>query len=344
VSPPAAPLGDDGGLMRAGMVRRLVAMLDRHGRGAVDGLLATTGLRRGELDDPDTLVNLRRCVELVEAAAALDPDIGLRYAGEMSWKDLGALGYVLLHSPTLGAAFGNLRRYITINQSRGGIELEVGARVSRVLRPTDPAFGDGLQVALLSLGLYTRLARDGLGEPGWTPRAVELRHPRPRAVASYQRFFGAPLSFGHGRDALVLATAELRRPFRTADADLLPILLRHADESLARMPAAGDLAAAVRRLVIDALTAGDATIERVADGLGLSARSLQRRLQETGVSYQALVDATRLDLARRYVADPALSLTETAFLLGYADLSAFSRAFRRWTGKSPQHFRRRDVS
>jgi AraC-like DNA-binding protein len=95
----------------------------------------------------------------------------------------------------------------------------------------------------------------------------------------------------------------------------------------------------VRRAVIAAISTGDPTIDNVAGRLGQSVRSLQRRLQADR-SFKELVEETRLDLAQRYLADPELTLTETAFLLGYSDLSAFSRAFKRWTGKTALDVRR----
>lgn len=330
------------GLMRAGLVRRLLTLLDGHHGLSPAALLDETGLGRGELDRGDTLVSIQRAVALLDSAARAtgDATLGLRLATAMQWNDFGVLGYVLVHSPTLGAAFGNLRRYIAIHQTRGGIDLEVGPRVARVLRPTDAILGQSDQVVDLSLAMYTRLARDGLGEPRWTPRAVCFRRRRPRSTAVHTRWFGAPLSFGQPRDALVLDSAELRRPFRAADPGLYPILLAQADTTLAGSPGRGEVGGDVRQLVVGALGAGDVTIEAVAGRLGVAPRSLQRRLRDVGLSFQMLLAEARLDLARRHLADPSLTLTETAFLLGYADLSAFSRAFRRWTGKSPQAFRR----
>ena len=100
----------------------------------------------------------------------------------------------------------------------------------------------------------------------------------------------------------------------------------------------------VRRVVASSLRSGDINIEHIAMRLGTSARTIQRRLQERGRSFKDLVAETRLALSRRYLANSSLSLTETAFLLGYSELSAFSRAFRRWTGVSALEFRRRTAA
>jgi AraC-like DNA-binding protein len=106
------------------------------------------------------------------------------------------------------------------------------------------------------------------------------------------------------------------------------------------VPAGDDFANTVRSVVIGALAAGDATIEHAAVRLGLGTRSIQRRLQATGTSFSQVVEDARRELARRYLGDPAITITEAAFLLGYSELSAFSRAFRRWTGQTAADFRR----
>jgi AraC-like DNA-binding protein len=125
----------------------------------------------------------------------------------------------------------------------------------------------------------------------------------------------------------------------TADPELLPALVRHADDCLAKLQRVDDFRGAVRRLVIESLRGGDASVEGVAARLGMSPRSVQRRLQTLGQPFKDLVAEARLALSKRYLEDPSLSLTDAAFLLGYSDLSAFSRAFRRWTGQSALELR-----
>src|SRR5262245_32761286 len=101
-----------------------------------------------------------------------------------------------------------------------------------------------------------------------------------------------------------------------------------------------DFVAKVTRMVVSMLSTGDGNVERVADRLGVSRRTLQRRLRDCGAVFNDIVTNTRLELSSLYLGDASLTLTEVAFRLGYSDLSAFSRAFRRWTGRSPIRFRR----
>ncbi|MBK9033145.1 MAG: AraC family transcriptional regulator [Myxococcales bacterium] len=331
------------GLVRAGITRGLGAYLARYPGLSIDELMQRAGIGPEELVDPDAMLSLAGCMELLERAVVLTGDaaLGLGFAAQLPWKDLGVLGYVVLNSPTVGAAFTHLGRYLAIQQTTGAATLDVGPNLATVTRRvSDPSAATSAQAGELALAMYTRVVRDGTGDPTWAPRAVRFRHPRPASVRAQEQFFAAPVHYGDDHDALVFPAADLRRPMRTADADLLPILLHHADACLASLPAADDLLGAVRRLVVPALGSGEVTMDAIAARLGVSPRSLQRHLQDRGQSFTELVAETRLHLARRYLADLGLSLTECAFLLGYADLSAFSRAFRRWTGQSALAFRR----
>jgi AraC-like DNA-binding protein len=328
--------------VRAGIVRGLRRYLGEYRGVSVDRLLRDAGIS-GEPDgDPDARMHGRRFVELLERAAAEtgDPAFALRFVSQMPWQDLGVLGHVVLHSPTIGTAMTHACRYLAVQQTVGRGVIEAGRRDVRIVYTVTAAeISVHAQHSESVLAMCVRICREGTGDPSWAPRAVMLRHRAHASVDAHRRFFGAPLRFGARHDALVLAPADMRRPFRTADAGLLPTLLRHADELLARRRGE-DVIADVRREVIESLGQCEPSIESIAAALGVAPRSLQRRLQAHGRSFKDVVAEARLALARRYLGDPALSLTDAAFLLGYSDLSAFSRAFRRWTGTSPQMARR----
>ncbi len=127
-------------------------------------------------------------------------------------------------------------------------------------------------------------------------------------------------------------------PRRIAIGTLTPSA-KHREE-LTEFPVAHDLIDEVTRILVSLMSTGDGTIERVAEQLGISRRTLQRRLHECGALFADIVASKRLELSSRYLGDRSLTLTQVAFQLGYSDLSAFSRAFRRWTGRSPLAFRR----
>jgi AraC-like DNA-binding protein len=174
----------------------------------------------------------------------------------------------------------------------------------------------------------------------WRPLRVELAHPAPRSKAEHVRVFGAPVAFGARRSGLVLDAAVLDRPVPAADRRLLPLVERHLDELLAaRAPDA--FVAQVREAIAESLCDGSPSIRTLAKRTGMSVRTFQRRLDERGIVFRELVAEIRQELARRYLAESTTNLTEVAFLLGYSELSAFDRAFRRWTGSTPLAMRRR---
>jgi AraC-like DNA-binding protein len=126
-----------------------------------------------------------------------------------------------------------------------------------------------------------------------------------------------------------------------ADPSLCALLDRHARELLARYPREDSLVERIRTLMKGELNGGDASLEVVAERLGMSARTLQRKLQASGTSHQELLDEMRRDLAVRYLREPGMAVCEVAYLLGFSESSAFHRAFKRWTGTTPSEFRRR---
>jgi AraC-like DNA-binding protein len=329
---------------RAAIGAAFVRYLRAHHAAAVAAILRDARVDPASLDAPDAAIDLAALQRLLAGAARTTGDaaIGVRFAAQVPWSELGVLGFVLLHSPTVGAALGNAARYASLQNSAARITLTVDAGAAIVAYDVHgPERPD--QGAELTLALLTRICREAQGR-GWAPREIQLRHRAPADPRPQREYFAAPLRYGEPTDALLLDAADLRRPMHAADAALLPILLRHADDCLARMPRTDDLTADVRAAIATALRGGDASIAAVAAALATTPRTLQRRLADQGQRFAAIVDATRFALARRYLADPALSLTETAFLVGYHDLSAFSRAFRRWTGETALAARRRALS
>ena len=137
-------------------------------------------------------------------------------------------------------------------------------------------------------------------------------------------------------------TSDLDRPVRAANAALLTMFVQHADDALGRLDERGPVSRRLLQVLATRLQGGAPTLEQVARALAMSPRSLQRALRDEGMSYQALLDVARRDLAMRHLDAPDGSAAEVAFLLGFADASAFTRSFRRWTGSTPGAWRSRN--
>ena len=171
------------------------------------------------------------------------------------------------------------------------------------------------------------------------PTEVRFSHPAPRDTSAIEAFYKAPVRFDCPQSQLVLASAVLTTPLLKADPDLAAFFAHRADDLLERH-SEGGLAHRLRALLEGELGRGLPTLETAAARLGVSARTLRRRLQEEGTTFQDTLDETRCELAKRHLGEDKLALGEVAFLLGFSEPSAFHRAFKRWTGQTPLSYRR----
>ncbi len=263
------------------------------------------------------------------------------HAGETwSLSALGILTYAVLNAPTVGTALRNLDRYGRSHLQGGGILFATDSREARLryelaVADRELARQHVEAAAVVGVRIVRRLAGDD-----WRPRRVLFGHRRPRDVSEHERIFCCPLSFGHEANlSIVFDAAVLGNAVRGADRRLLPLVERHLEEVLAAL---GDdhWLQAVRGVIAEALCDGGPTLRAIAKRMGMSVRTLQRRLDDHDVLFKDLVAQIRRELAQRYLADGRANLTEVAFLLGYSELSGFDRAFRRWTGSTPLEARR----
>jgi AraC-like DNA-binding protein len=254
---------------------------------------------------------------------------------------VGLLAYIMRNSPNLGAAITNAMRYLRLHVDAAELSLAfAGPEVRLVYRLTDPSIPPSRHYNEVIMVCFLRFVRLGIDD-GWAPHEVQFCHGPPADVAPYQGLFGGPVRFDQSDNAMLFDRQLLSRPLRTADHQLLAILEEHAGAVLAELPVADDdLIGRLRQFVLDALPHDGAALSAAARALGMSTRTLQRRLQARGIVYAGLVDDVRRRLSDKYLADANLSLGEIAYLLGYSESSAFNRAYRRWTGRTPSADRR----
>jgi AraC-like DNA-binding protein len=182
---------------------------------------------------------------------------------------------------------------------------------------------------------------DRFGLPPAPLLEVELEYPRPEHASAIEAFFGVPCRFGSGRNALVTHVTSLDIPSKTADSRLHAVLARHAQDLVERTPRPARFSDRVRELVAQELNGGNPSLESIAARLKMSSSTVRRRLREEGITHRELTDDLRKQLAHRYLNDPELTVTQVAFVLGFSRLSAFTKAFQRWSGTSPAAYRRR---
>lgn len=309
-----------------------------------DALLAEVGLDRASLDDPDRRIPATAADGLWQAAFARsrDPNLALHAAERLELGAYRVIDHLAGHAPTLGRAFERIAAYFALVDPRAKIEIgEQGELWSIGIAATLP--GVALPLAAIEYtfaALYLR-TRAGLAID-YRPVQVDFAAAPPEAITEHQRVFGCPLRFAPEvrRSALLIRREDWERaPGRRTDPSLFEVLDQHAALLLAKLPPASPLLADVREAVGAELRDGEATLARVGKRLGMSGRTLQRRLDEHQLEFRAIVDEVAAELAKAYLRDPRLGLGEIAFLLGFADQSAFTRAFKRWTGMTPGRWR-----
>ncbi len=207
------------------------------------------------------------------------------------------------------------------------------------LYATEPAPAVATDVTFATL---LELGRRGTGQH-LAPARVELARPRPRGVDPLKDYFGCAIRYGAPQDKLVLKSADLDRPFPSHNPELLALLTPALADALGEIDASGSIGDQVRGVLKRSLAAGRPELADVARDLGMSERTLQRRITDEGSTFRDLLVQARQELGRTLLADPAADIGEVACLLGYQDASSFYRAFREWEGTTPHRWRAKNV-
>jgi AraC-like DNA-binding protein len=306
-----------------------------------DELLAEVGLERAILADPDRRIPATAADGLWQAAMvrSRDPDLALHAAERLEFGAYRVIDHLAAHAPTLGRSFERIAAYFGLVDPRAKIEIGVHDGLCSIgLAAAAP----GMKVPLPALeytfaALYLR-TRAGLGID-YRPARIDFAAARPSATTEHERVFGCPLRFDAEHSLLLIHREDWDRAPTRSDASLFEVLDQHAALLLAALPPTSPLLAELRQAISTELRDGEASLARVGKRLGMSGRTLQRRLDEQQLDFRAVVDEVAGELAKAYLHDRALGLGEVAFLLGFADQSAFTRAFKRWTGVTPGRWR-----
>jgi AraC-like DNA-binding protein len=311
-------------------------------------LLRAAGLSAAALADPDAYVPHTQEVRLWDEAARLtgDQDFGVHLAEWVARSPpdhFDVLTFALRSCPTLGESYRLAGRYIRLLHEGVYLSLEEEGERARLTHGHIPEQIGPRHPVEAMLALAVLHGRLGIGDD-LAPRAVYFMHPAPARVSEQERVFRAPVHYSRPRNELVLDRALLDRPQRHAEQRLLALLDRQLGALLSGLPESRRFKDRVARCMLDELPEREPSVATVAAKLHMSARSLQRRLQGEGTSFAEVLSDLRRDRALHYLQDPRISIGEVAFLLGFLDVTAFHRAFRRWTGSTPSEHRRSAAS
>jgi AraC-like DNA-binding protein len=304
-------------------------------------LLRRVGLTPELIADPEERLSVRSQIALLdEAAVALKDDcLGFTLALDHDPREIGLLYYVMASSQTLGDGLKRLARYSKVTNEalvfgyREGNRLVVSLNYSGV-----PRHSDRHQMEFCMFGLL-RICRLLTGQ-NLVPQHFSLSHYRSEAIPEMIRFVGTKVEFGADRDEFALNLDARELPLIHADPYLNDLLLKSCETALAdRRSDTSELRTKVENAISPLLPHGRVLAEAVARSLGMSERTLARRLSDEGLNFTEILQQLRRELALRYLDDRKLHVSKIAWLLGFHEVGAFTHAFKRWTGKTPRRMR-----
>lgn len=311
--------------------------------GDIDSIFGNAGIAPEMAGLPTLQLRLSAFITLFEEAArrTRQDNFGLWFGNQFTPRALGLWGYAAVSAPTMGSALETLVSLFPYQQ--GSSFLRCIRRKDGLLRLeyqiVAPDIVARRQDAELSLGMFLNVIRECCG-PKWAPEEVHFEHPRPQAWKEHESAFDAPVYFSQPTNALVFRSDILDRSMPARDLQLLAVMQTCMAQLGPSSPAANELYDRICAAIRMRLPNGYPTLEEIAHDLRISPGAVQRELSDRNVGYRDAVETTRRNLAEMYLQQRQLPLTEIALLLGYSELSAFSRAFTRWTGTSPRHYRR----
>lgn len=305
-------------------------------------VLAESGLTPEGLGEPANRISYTAMGRLFNRCVALTgcQHFGLLVGAREGLSNLGAVGFLVQHSPDVGTALRNLVSYMHHHQRGAVPTLATNAELSRlgyVIYQRNVVSTE--QICDGAIAVCANILRTLCG-PGFQPRAVSLSRPRPADPTPYRQVFGVLPQFSAEECSIAFPTAWLGQPVPDANPMLYRILQRQVQQMGGGV--ATGLAGVLRGMIRTLLIAGRCSADEAATLFGVHRRTLHRRLKAEGQTFEGIVDTARFELAQELLSETQGSLAQIAGTLGYAETSAFSRAFRRWSGATPTGWRERD--
>ncbi len=325
----------------SGVIARLACAHAREAGMQLPELLRRANLTSQQIGDRRARLAVRDQIRLLNLVAddLEDELLGFHLAQRCELRELGLLYYVGATSATLLDAMRRTARYSGLGNEGiaqrciDGRHFGINLRYVGVSRHLDRHQAEFWFTAATRI-LWRLSGRNYL------PDLVRFMHSRAQQPPELRGFFGGELEFGAAGDDMFFSRTVGQSPVVSADPYLNELLVRYCEEALAKRQAARTtFRSTVENTIVPLLPHGEVRAAQIARQLGMSQRTFTRRLGAEGLNFSALMDQLRLDLAQRYFADGEATISQIAWLLGYQDVSAFSKAFRRWTGKSPREAR-----
>lgn len=329
------------GVIALNVVNGLLATIDAEGFDAA-ALSARVGLGDTSLFEDSSFRPLATFTSLLEIAAILrdDPVLGFRLGKAFDFRRLGPMGELFLTAPTVGEALYKFTCYFSVLQSNTQCSLDVDnetARLSYLI--TDSTIRHRVQDANFTEIVFCSMLTALLGED-WRPSSVHFEHSPGAHIARYRPYLPCDLRFGERENAILFPARHLDVPIRYSDQNAHSHVETAIRELRTTEETRLDFSATIKAWITAALAnSGDIEIQAAAGDFGMSLRSFQRKLFETGVNYADLRNRVRIGLARALLASTDLPIPAIAEYLRYSETSAFSRSFKNLAGETPARFR-----
>jgi AraC-like DNA-binding protein len=269
--------------------------------------------------------------------------VGMELGQSIKPAYVGVLGYLTLSCDTVAEALQRFQRYQRLLHDGDTARLEI--RHDQACLCWSNQYGPSTQLSdeVLVMGMIANL-RAMTGQPDLQPTRINFVCAAPLSTQEYQQFVQCPIAFDQPQLELHFPVDYLRLSVTNSDPALKQLLEQQAQTLLSVLPQQVDFFDRLQQAMVKSVQGGEPTLETVARSLAMSRRTLHRRLQERGLVFKELLKAIRYQLARQYLAERHLTLAEIALLLGYSEQSAFSRAFRHWSGTTPLQYQKSVVS
>ncbi len=304
-------------------------------------ILKSAGLFQALIADANARIPAEKADALWERAYALADDslLALHAAEALPFGAYKVIDFLVANAPTVGEGLARVLHYFPIVDPRAKLTIAEQEGAFAITMESDQGElpGPAQEFTFAALVLRSRAC----SEIAWPLRCVNFTMDAPDEPSEHERIFGCPIRFGQASAQLVVDCETWDLPVRGANAALFGVLEEHAARLLSELPSAQppSLVDNVKATLREELGGGDVSAAHVAKRLGFGERTLQRRLGEINTTYLEVLAQAREEMACEYLREPGISLTEVAFLLGFAEQSSFTRAFKRWTGSSPGEWR-----
>jgi len=270
---------------------------------------------------------------------ALGPGFSIRVGQQMKMDDYGVLGLSWKTCSKAGEIFERCERYFKLLSNTYVFKVVKEAEVSNVHLFRDP-YRRGVALSNEATFSATVVVRQAMTETAIAPVRVAFKHTSPSDLSGYKEAFGCPIFFDQPQNIISYRTADLETRTAKADISLNKFLVERVEEATKGIKiSAAQISTDVENLIKDALPSGIPSVVQIGEQMGLSSRTLARRLAEGGISFRDLVRQTQEKISKDLLKNSSATVSEIAFQTGFSEQSAFSRAFKRWTGQSPVDYR-----